>query len=337
MSSLVLSRSVRRFVSLAAASDLPVLLTGETGTGKTSLARCIHQASKRSQGPFVAVNLPALPRDLIQSELFGHEQGAFTGATKKKRGLLITASEGTLLLDEVAEAPNDVQVSLLQFLDTRGTRAIGSVNVQFSNVRVIAATNANLGEYVACGKFRADLFYRLAALSHHLPPLRSQPAILVDAVREIVGGASGIDEDALETLKARTWPGNFRELEHVLQRARLLAGGGSIRPEHLDHPVALGRCTMARTRYSWGGSAVEEEGRIRRALSAVGWHRERAAARLGMSRSTLWQRMKLYGITRHGGHRCPAPGTDQDEGQAPGFLDRDHSVHDRECLDSADL
>ena len=228
-----------------AATDTTVLLTGESGTGKEVLARFIHGASPRAAGPFMAINCAALPEPLIESELFGHEKGAFTGATQARAGLIERAAGGVLLLDEVGELSPGAQAKLLRVLQEREFQRVGASRVLRADVRVIAATHRHLQTMVERGTFREDLFYRLHIFAIALPPLRERPddvlplaeVLLEDIGRQLGRRGAGLSREAAPRLLAYPWPGNVRELRNVLERAAILAGGGLITSEHLALPA----------------------------------------------------------------------------------------------------
>ncbi|MEW8979643.1 MAG: sigma-54 dependent transcriptional regulator [Symbiobacterium sp.] len=227
-----------QFAHRVAATAANVLIQGETGTGKEVFARFIHRASDRAKQPFIAVNCGALPESLLESELFGHQRGAFTGADTTRRGIFEIADRGTLFLDEIGEASPQVQVKLLRLLETGRFRRVGGEQELRADVRIIAATNVPLEEAVRAGRFRADLFYRLDVISIHLPSLRERPEdipVLADHfLRRLVGpGRAELSPEALAALCAYHWPGNVRELSNALTRAVTIAGGGVIGPEHL--------------------------------------------------------------------------------------------------------
>ena len=221
------------------------MLTGESGTGKEVLARFIHGASPRSGGPFMAINCAALPEPLIESELFGHEKGAFTGATQARAGLIERAAGGVLLLDEVGELSPGAQAKLLRVLQEREFQRVGASRVLRADVRVIAATHRHLQTMVERGTFREDLFYRLHIFVIALPPLRERPddvlplaeVLLEDIGRQLGRRGAGLSREAAPRLLAYPWPGNVRELRNVLERAAILAGGGLITSEHLALPA----------------------------------------------------------------------------------------------------
>ncbi len=244
-SNLLSSDEATRDCYMAAArvadSRAPVLIEGETGTGKEYLARAIHYMSQRSDGPFVAVNCGAIPDTLVESELFGHEKGAFTSATSAKKGLCELAGGGTLLLDEVGELSPAAQVKLLRFLQDRALTRLGGLQPISVDVRVIAATNRDLMEATAQERFREDLYYRIAVVPLRLPPLRDRRDdlpryarhFLKQVRREMQGGPTDFDPEARELLQSHSWPGNLRELSNVVQRGALFARGDLIRPRDL--------------------------------------------------------------------------------------------------------
>jgi PAS domain S-box-containing protein len=295
-------RRVFKAISMVADTESTVLVLGETGTGKELTARAIHNLSRRRNGVMVKVNCAALPSGLAESELFGHERGAFTGAVQQKKGRFELAHNGTIFLDEVGELSLDVQVKLLRVLQEQEFERLGSTRPTKVNVRVIAATNRVLEDEIARGRFRSDLFYRLNIFPIHLPPLRERkPDITLLAKHFAVGFARkmgkrvvGIDEQALARLTGYDWPGNVRELANVLERAVILCDGSSVLVEH------LGELTRGR-RESGVFPTLEEMERqhILRALAQTGGvlaGPEGAARLLGMRRSTVWSRMKKLGI-----------------------------------------
>ncbi|MGC9319482.1 MAG: sigma-54-dependent transcriptional regulator [Armatimonadota bacterium] len=306
----VMSRNERLRRSYAAAArvadtNAPVLLEGETGTGKDYLARAIHYMSDRAERHFVAVNCGALPEQLLTSELFGHEKGAFTSATQSKQGLVEVADGGTLLLDEIGEMSMDNQVKLLHFTqDYRFTRLGGTETMQV-DVRLICATNRDLQAVVADGRFRQDLYYRLAVVPLPLPPLRERPEdiepfarfFLEKHVRRHGRGPREISEEALQTLRAEAWPGNLRQLENAIQRGILLADGDTLRPEHLllDGKGASPQ-EMPESLEALPDLKTVEERHIRRVWQAVEGSKARASEVLGISPRTLTRRLEEYGI-----------------------------------------
>ena len=290
----------------AAAFKATVLLTGESGTGKEVMARAIHAQSPRRDEAFVAINCGAIPETLLESELFGHARGAFTGADRPRRGLLVEASGGTLFLDEIGELPNALQVKLLRVLQEEEVHPLGESKPRLVDVRVIAATARDLEDEVAAGRFREDLFYRLNVVRLEVPALRERREdipLLVDHFfahfRDGLDKALvGIADEALERLVAYAWPGNVRELENVIERAVILAPGERLElsdlPENLVRPASGsgdGRdLSLKRVR-----RAAEAE-TIRRALRATGGNRTRAARLLEISHRALLYKIKDYGI-----------------------------------------
>lgn len=231
-------------VQRVAPSMLPVLLLGESGTGKELFARAVHEASERAGGPFVVVDCSGLTETLFESELFGYEKGAFTGAQTRKKGLVETADGGTLFLDEMGDVPLPMQVKLLRLIESGTFRRVGSIETQQANFRLVAATHKPLQQMVQDGSFRQDLYYRISAFPIHLPPLRERVAdipMLVDSFLQRSGKGKqrlSVAPAAIARLQAHPWPGNIRELRNVLDRARLYADDGVVRPEHL--PPDLG-------------------------------------------------------------------------------------------------
>ncbi len=301
-------RRVYQDIDLAAQSDVPVLISGETGTGKELVAEAIHQASARRERPWVAVNCGALPRDLIESELFGHEAGAFTGAGAKRRGRFALAGDGTLFLDEVDSLPLDLQPKLLRVLETREYWSLGAEKPDQSRARVVAAANRPLAQLVASGQFRQDLYYRLNVLPLAIPPLRERPEDIPLIVRARLDAVPGetwtITPTALSRLVAGSWPGNVRELVNAVERARARAGADprnrerrerKIDVQHLDSDqVSLPLLPFRQAR----AAAADEwaERTIRLALETTQGNASQAARILHMSRTALLRLVAKYGI-----------------------------------------
>lgn len=305
-----------------APSMLPVLLLGESGTGKELFARAVHEASARARGPFVAVDCSGFSETLFESELFGYEKGAFTGAVARKPGLVETAQGGTLFLDEIGDVPLPMQVKLLRLIESGTFRRVGSVETQRADFRLVAATHQPLEKMVAEGRFRQDLYYRLAAFPIELPPLRERAddvPLLVESVLQRSarpGARLRIDPAAMAQLQAYAWPGNIRELRNVLERARLLADDGVIRPEHL--PPALGRgesggggmpvaaaalpvpATAPADLPEWPSAlsarSALPDADLARAATAFTGTRRQLAEHLGLSERTLYRRLKALGL-----------------------------------------
>jgi two-component system response regulator GlrR len=247
-------RKVREVVARVGPTEVTVLITGESGTGKELAARSIHDASPRARGPFVAINCAAMPEDLLESELFGHVKGAFTGALRDKPGLFAAASGSTLFLDEIGDAPLKVQAKLLRVLQEKRYTRVGSTKEEEADVRVLAATNRDLKADVAAGRFREDLFYRLHVFPLEMPPLRAHPEdvpVLAQVFLERAGARHGlpvprITKETVEALVQHQWPGNVRELAHVMEAALLYATDDELRPEHLRGVTAQNAATTAR-------------------------------------------------------------------------------------------
>jgi transcriptional regulator with GAF, ATPase, and Fis domain len=290
-------------------TETTVLLTGESGTGKEVVARFIHHASRRSHGPFVAINCAALPDQLLESELFGHERGAFTGAVSTKPGRIEQANGGVLFLDEVGEMASTVQAKLLRVLEEREFMRLGSTRVGHADIRVIAATNRDLHAAIRRGEFREDLYYRLGVFEISLPPLRERlediPALADSFLAEIgetVGRPpAGMAREAKDQLLAYAWPGNVRELRNAIERAVILADGGLIRSEHL--PVTAPRPPLTSVETATGpipagGVNLEaiERSFVVKALSQARHNKTRAAKLLGLTRAQLYSRIEKYGL-----------------------------------------
>jgi DNA-binding NtrC family response regulator len=297
-------------VDAAAASDVPVLITGETGTGKDLCARTIHERSRRAGKPFVVVNCAAIPDTLFESELFGHEKGAFTGADRRRVGRFETASGGTLFLDEIGDLAAASQAKLLRAIETSAFEPVGSSRTVSVDVRIVAATNRELAGEIARGAFRKDLFYRLNVIDIRTPPLRERRAdipMLVSTFLAQIAARQGqptpeLDPGAVAALAGHDYPGNVRELLHALERAVALARGGTIRLDHLPPEMSAGLQLSDVDQPSGDGrfqpldSAVEqfEQQYIQQALARTQGHRTRAAELLGISRKSLWERLREF-------------------------------------------
>jgi two-component system response regulator FlrC len=298
-------QGMRRIVETArrvALRDTTVLLLGESGTGKEVLARLLHETSPRAEGPFVAVSCAALPETLLESELFGHEKGAFTGAVARHEGKFEQAHQGTLFLDEIGETSPAVQAKLLRVLQERVFERVGGERSVRVDVRLVAATNKDLKGAVERGEFRADLYYRLAVFPLEIPPLRERPADIVPLAEHFLHlltrgptrTAPPITPEAREALVAYAWPGNVRELQNVVERSLILGGGAPISPDVLGLPRDAATPLM-----DGGGTLREmEKQAIRAALTAEGGNRRRAAKRLGIALRTLQYKIKEYGLVR---------------------------------------
>jgi transcriptional regulator with GAF, ATPase, and Fis domain len=303
-------RAVLVQASKVAPTETTVLLTGESGTGKEVVARAVHRASARSSGPFVALNCAALPEQLLESELFGYEKGAFTGAYTSRAGRLEQAAGGTLFLDEAGETSPLVQAKLLRVLEAREFQRLGGAKVLKADVRIVAATNRDLHAAMARGDFREDLFYRLSVFEIHLPPLRERPEdvlllterFLEDLSRNVGRPAPGVSREARELLLSYPWPGNVRELRNALERAVILSEGGLVQVEHL--PIAVARSGAARIASAAaielpsGGLDLDalEKTLVTQALEKAKNNRSRAAKLLGLTRAQLYTRLERYGL-----------------------------------------
>jgi two-component system NtrC family response regulator len=288
---------VCRIAERVAPADVTVLLTGESGTGKEVLARALHEGSERAARKFVAINCAAVPENLLESELFGHEKGAFTGAVKQTVGKFEQAHEGTLFLDEIGDMPLALQAKLLRFLQERVIERVGGRNAIAVNARVVAATNRNLGEMIAGGQFREDLFYRLSEIELHIPPLRERMGDAVLLARYFFQRFSstlgrtvkGFAPDALAAISSYQWPGNVRELENRVKRALVLAAGDLISAANLG--LSAGHFPPLR---EWRERADKEA--VTSALSLSGDNVSAAAKLLGISRPTLYELMNSLSI-----------------------------------------
>jgi DNA-binding NtrC family response regulator/signal transduction histidine kinase len=287
---------VGELVALAAGSDAPVLLTGETGTGKSHVAKAIHLASTRREAELVSVNCAAIPEALLESELFGSRRGAFTGAAADRSGLVELADGGTLLLDEIADLPLALQPKLLHVLEERVVRPVGGGRARSVDFRLLAATNADVERAVAAGRLRADLFYRLDVVRIHLPPLRERredvPALAAHLLAKVAGPSVGLAPGEAALLARYDWPGNLRELRNVLERAHLLARGGAIRPSLLlAAPSPPASPVLVTGQGAPLALADVERAAVAAALDWSGGNRTRAARALGVSLSTLKRRL----------------------------------------------
>jgi len=296
---------VYELLSAAAASSAPVLLLGESGTGKELAAAAIHRRSPRGQGPLLKVNCAALNPALLESELFGHEKGAFTGADRARVGRFEAASGGSLFLDEIGDLPPEVQVKLLRVLQEGEIERVGSHRPIPVDVRIITATHQDLEALLSQGAFRQDLYYRINVIPIRLPPLRERREDIPLLTRSFVErtalgsgkGITGISPAALQRLLAHDWPGNVRELINAVEYAFVACPGGEIQPSHL--PPSLGGGTQAPCPAPTPAGAGEDEAQraqIKAALQASNGHKARAAQALGISRVTLWKRMKRLGL-----------------------------------------
>ena len=315
-------KELRGTLKRVAQGAVPVLILGETGSGKEIVAREIHRQSARGKGPFVDVNCGAIQDTLLESELFGYEKGAFTGADTSRAGLFEAADGGTLLLDEIGELPPTLQVKLLRVLETMTFYRVGGRQKMQVDVRLLAATNKDLAREVERGRFRADLYYRINTITLLVPPLRDRPEDVSGLARAFLQAAAPdktLDPAALVRLRDYAWPGNVRELKHVLERAALLCAGDAVTLADLPAeiaggdgprvlPVAVGEPQVAAAPAAAPEAATAtspavpgtledmERERIFEVLARVRWNRTRAAEILGVSARTLYRRIKRYGL-----------------------------------------
>ena len=298
---------VLRKVAIVASADCAVLIQGETGTGKEVIAKAIHDQSARCSGPFVRVNCAAIPAGLLESELFGHEKGAFTGAWTQRAGRFQLANGGTLLLDEIGDLPLELQPKLLRVLQEQEFERLGSTQTIRTDVRIIAATNQDLEQMVVDRKFRADLFYRLNVFPIAIPALRERPEdvepLLMHFVKKyaqrVKKDIDEIPEEVLEILRGYEWPGNIRELQNFVERAVLLTSGPVLQTSVAD----LKAFTTRKLPSSGPTLAHMERSCMMQALRSSGWRiggRRGAAAKVGLPRTTFIARMRRHGIVREG-------------------------------------
>ncbi len=299
-------RGVAESIRTAAGTDAPALLTGETGTGKSRIAREIHRTGPRSGAPFIDINCAALPADLIESELFGHDRGAFTGADENRPGIFELADGGTLLLDEIGEMPLQLQAKLLGVLDTGEVRRLGGRAPRTVDVRIIAATNVDIEKAVEAGAFRRDLYYRLGVLRIHVPPLRERKDDIGDLARQLLrdlapGRDCSISTDEARKLASYPWPGNIRELRNVLERCVIANQGTDFRPSAFIHTTPDTEGEAPRTFFDPSDGSpltleqVERE-HLRRTLRHYAGNLARTARALEISLSTVKRKIKRYGL-----------------------------------------
>ena len=297
---------VFKMVDKVAGSEATIMIQGESGTGKELIAREIHYRSGKSQGPFVSINCGAIPRDLLESNLFGHVKGSFTGAVRDAAGLFQVAEGGTFFLDEVGDMPLATQVKLLRALQEREIIPVGGTQPIKIDCRLVAATNADLEKEVASGRFRADLFYRLNVIPLRLPALRQRRddiPILVDHFlkRHAQGGApKTVSKEAMDLLMRYDWPGNVRELENVMERALILDESGAIGPEDLPEKIRFGQSQRGSLVIDTPTMTLEELEKeyILKVLNHTRWQKKRASEVLGINASTLYRKLLGYGLDK---------------------------------------
>ncbi len=313
-------QEVFRLIEQVAPARSTVLITGESGTGKELIAKAIHEASPRVGKPFVTVNSSNIPSELLESELFGHTRGAFTGAVAAKKGLFEVADGGSIFLDEIGDIPPETQVRLLRVIQEREFTPLGDTTPRRVDVRIIAATNIDLREAVRQGSFREDLYYRLAVVPIELPPLRDRREDVLPLAQHFIGKyneengrhvSEQIAPEVLALLEAYSWPGNVRELENAIERAVVIAPGDQVSRECLRPEIADPQAVIATSQAGSSFAAVQDIGRgvnfydevrrfeidlIRRALEQTSGHQSRAARLLGMNATTLNSKIKTYNI-----------------------------------------
>jgi DNA-binding NtrC family response regulator len=307
---------VFKMVDKVADSDATILIQGESGTGKELIAKEIHYRSRRAQGPFVSINCGAIPRDLLESNLFGHVKGSFTGAVRDAAGLFQVAEGGTFFLDEIGDMPHATQVKLLRALQEREIIPVGGTQPIKIDCRLVAATNADLEREVAEGRFRADLFYRLNVIPIKLPPLRHRrddiPLLVDHFLKRQPSGPQQkmVSKDALEVLMKYDWPGNVRELENVIERALVLDESGIVEPEDLPEKIRFGiqqRGTLVIDSPTLTLEELEKE-YILKVLHHTRWQKKRASEILGINASTLYRKLIGYGFEKGAAEGDGQPG-----------------------------
>jgi two-component system response regulator HydG len=301
------SISMRRVFDLiksAAPSEAPVVIYGESGTGKELVAAAIHRLGPRSKGPFITVNCAALSESLLESELFGHVKGAFTGADRTRVGRFEAASNGDIFLDEIGDLPLSTQVKMLRVLQEKEIEKVGDYHPVAVDVRILAATNKDLNRLMEEGGFREDLYYRIGVIPIYLPPLRERREdipLLIDTFINRVRiksrkQISGMNREALELLTGYDWPGNVRELINVIEYAFVLCTGGEIMPSHLPGTLAGRSQPLSAKQSAYSNNRGDEKERLLEALKRSGGNKSEAARNLGISRVTLWKGLKAYDI-----------------------------------------
>jgi len=296
---------IRAEIAKVARTDAKVLITGESGTGKELVARAIHRLSERARGPFEKLNCAALPKDLVESELFGYEKGAFTGAVQAKRGRLEAADQGTLFLDEVGDMSLDTQAKFLRAIETGEIERLGSTRTVSVDTRIVAATNKDLAAEIQAGRFREDLFYRLNVVPIQLPPLRARREdipLLVEHFAARLGAEHGrpprrFDEEAVERLSAYSWPGNIRELRNLIERLLIMTDGDAVGLADVDQVLPPDSDDEAPSEIKAARDKAERD-TILATLKQCQWNVTEASRRLGMDRGYLHRKIKRYGLVR---------------------------------------
>ncbi len=298
--------AVLELAGKVASSESAVLICGESGTGKELVARAVHRLSPRSEGPLTDINCAAIPENLLESELFGHERGAFTGAMTRKLGLFELADGGTLFMDEIAELAPRLQSKLLRALENGEFFRVGGTQKVSTNIRLLAATNRDIEKEVAEGSFREDLYYRINTLTIVIPPLRERPEDVPVLARHFLkqnatGEPPVLSDDMLQLLGQYSWPGNVRELRNVMERLAILRAGEEIQPQDLPRDLTVGRRSEGAAAPHIGQAVSLEEmekAHIEGVLRRENWHQGKAAETLGISPKTLYRKIRTYGLER---------------------------------------
>ncbi|MBU1417223.1 MAG: sigma-54 dependent transcriptional regulator [Proteobacteria bacterium] len=300
-------QKVRQNITRFASTDSSVLISGESGTGKELAARAIHQSSQHPEGPFIRVNCAAIPHELLESELFGHIQGAFTGATANREGAFSRADGGTIFLDEIGDLPLQLQPKLLHAVEEKMITPVGSGKTQKINVKILSATNRDLGKMLAEKTFREDLYYRLNTVHLHMPPIRQRDGdltLLIDHFlgmfgKKFVKSQITLAPESMKLLHSFTWPGNVREMKNVIERAVLSCEGKTINPEHLPSSIQVARQVDRRKTVVVSTDLHDREQQlIASVLENCSYNQSEAARAMGISRNTLRYRIKKYGISK---------------------------------------
>jgi DNA-binding NtrC family response regulator len=292
-------QEVFRLIERAGPSEKAILIQGESGTGKELVARALHAHSSRAEKPMVVINCAALPETLLESELFGHERGAFTGAVSAKPGLFEVADGGTLFIDEIGELPGSLQAKLLRVLEDGSLRRIGSLQERRVNVRLLAATNRNLAKEVEASRFREDLYYRINVMSLELPPLRQRQGDIQLLVEHFLGTAWEIEPAAMEAMQRYTWPGNVRQLINALERAKILSESETIRVQDLPREVVFpsGMAGTPTAAVATDDLATIQRSKVVEVLRRESGNKSRAARALGIDRRKLYRLLEKYAIS----------------------------------------
>ncbi|MBP90958.1 MAG: two-component system response regulator [Planctomycetaceae bacterium] len=290
-------QEVFRLIERAGPSDKAILIQGESGTGKELVARALHQQSNRADKPLVVINCAALPETLLESELFGHEKGAFTGAIGAKQGLFEVADNGTLFIDEIGEMPGPLQAKLLRVLEDGSMRRVGSIKERKVNVRILCATNRHLADEVEAGRFREDLFYRINVMSLELPPMRERAGDIPLLVAHFLGSAWEIEEAAMQALECYPWPGNIRQLLNCIERGKIMAEDRTIRLRDLPREVCdTSPDAQHENHYGTDDLASIERAKVVDVLRREEGNKTRAARALGVDRRKIYRLVEKYEI-----------------------------------------